>query len=83
MEVKTFYKTQRDLAAALNFIVDTYWNNQINEDELFKKISDLYINNSNKVTKGDDFTTVLKQQCGKRRLEVIEKVLISSGCLKK
>lgn len=39
-------------------------------------INDLYRNNPYKIMKNGDFTTIIKQQCGKRRLEIIEKVLV-------
>ncbi|MFE8698272.1 TIGR04540 family protein [Cytobacillus sp. FJAT-53684] len=75
MQVKLFYKTQRELAVSLNEIVDAYWNNELNEETLFKMVHDVYINNPNKVLKDSEFTTVLKQQSGKRRLEVIERII--------
>ncbi|MEI0738846.1 TIGR04540 family protein [Paenibacillus sp. JTLBN-2024] len=75
MEIKLFYKTQRELASTLNSIVDAYWGNEISEEDLMRSVSDIYANNSKKILKENDFTTILKQQCGKRRLEVIERVL--------
>lgn len=81
MELKLFYKTQRELATALNEIIDAYWNNDVSEDSLKKNISNMYINNPNKILKQDQFTTILKQQCGKRRLEVVERVLLLTGLL--
>jgi uncharacterized protein (TIGR04540 family) len=75
LQVKLFYKTQRELAVSLNGIVDAYWNNELNEETLIKSVHDLYINNPNKVLKDGEFTTVLRQQCGKRRLEVIDKII--------
>ncbi|WP_010494813.1 TIGR04540 family protein [Paenibacillus elgii] len=75
MEIKRFYKTQRELASTLNNIVDAYWENMISEEELIANISEVYCNNTKKILKQNDFTTILKQQCGKRRLEVIERVL--------
>lgn len=77
MQVKLFYKTQRELAVSLNQVVDAYWESEINEEMLIKNISDLYINNQSKMIKNGAFTTVLKQQSGKRRLEVIEKIILS------
>ncbi|WP_367613795.1 TIGR04540 family protein [Heyndrickxia ginsengihumi] len=73
--MKLFYKTQRDLAVTLNGIIDAYWNNELNEETLIKIVHDVYINNPDKVLKDGNFTTVLKQQCGKRRLEVIDKII--------
>ena len=81
MESKLFYKTQRELATALNEIVDAYWNNCVSEDSLMQSVSNMYINNPNKILKQDQFTTILKQQCGKRRLEVVERVLLLTGLL--
>ncbi|WP_345893251.1 TIGR04540 family protein [Fredinandcohnia quinoae] len=77
LQVKLFYKTQRELAVSLNGIVDAYWNDELNEDTLIKSVQDVYINNPNKMLKEGEFTTVLKQQCGKRRLEVIERIIKS------
>lgn len=76
LEIKLFYKTQRELANILNKIVDEYWNNNINQDELIQHIQTLFVNNPGKIKKGDQFTTILQQVCGKRRLEVINRVLI-------
>ena len=75
MHVKLFYKTQRELAQSINSLIDSYWDDQLGEDLLIKSISDIYSNNEKKVLKNGDFTTVLKQQCGKRRLEIVERVL--------
>lgn len=75
LQVKLFYKTQRELAIALNVVIDAYWKNEINESVLIDKVNETYRNNSSKMIKGKEFTTVLKQQCGKRRLEVIKNIL--------
>lgn len=75
LELKLFYKTQRELASALNSIVDAYWENKIDETILIKEVEDIYKNNPNKVLKNGDFTTILKQQCGKRRLEIVDRIL--------
>ncbi|MGV2620924.1 UNVERIFIED_CONTAM: TIGR04540 family protein [Halobacillus marinus] len=75
MEVKLFYKTQREFALAVNKVIDAYWKEDIKEEELIKKLNDLYINNQNKMMKKQDYTTVVKQQCGKRRLEIVDRVI--------
>lgn len=75
MEIKLFYKTQRELANIINKIVDEYWNNNIKEDELIQHIQTLVINNPGKIKKGEEFTTIIHQVCGKRRLEVINRIL--------
>ncbi|NHM30671.1 TIGR04540 family protein [Bacillus sp. C11] len=81
MKIKLFYKTQRELAASLNLVIDSYWENEINEDVLIRSISDICINNPNKLLKDGSFTTVLRQQCGKRRLEIVERILKSVDCI--
>lgn len=75
MEIKLFYKTQRELANIINKIVDEYWNNNIKEDELIQHIQTLVINNPGKIKKGEQFTKIIQQVCGKRRLEVINRIL--------
>lgn len=75
MEIKMFYKTQRDIAEVINELIDSYWDNTIDENLLINNIKVLHGNNLNKIIKDGDFTTILKQQCGKRRLEVVEKIL--------
>lgn len=75
MDIKLFYKTQRELACILNQVVDGYWSNDINEDKLIQHIQTLVINNPGKIKKGDQFTTIIQQVCGKRRLEVINRIL--------
>lgn len=70
-----FYRTQRELADVINQLINAYWNDEISEELMIKYISSLYANNPSKIIKNDDFTTILKQQCGKRRLEVVRRIL--------
>ena len=75
MEVKLFYRTQRDLAIDINKLMDSYWNGDIKENELVANIKYIYENNTEKLLKNNEFTKVVQQQCGKRRLMVVEKIL--------
>lgn len=75
VEVKLFYRTQRDLSTALNQLVDAYWEEEINEDELIYSVKSMYENNRDKLIKSDNFTKVVQQQSGKRRLAVVERIL--------
>jgi uncharacterized protein (TIGR04540 family) len=75
VEIKMFYKTQREIAQVINKLIDSYWNDEISEDFLIEKINSLYVNNPAKIKKNNDFTTIIKQQCGKRRLEVVRKII--------
>lgn len=75
MELKLFYRTQRDLASTVNQIIDDHWNNKISEQEMIDSIKTLHENNPNKFVKNQKFTTIIQQQCGKRRLEIVKKIL--------
>lgn len=75
MEIKMFYKTQREIAEVINELVDSYWDNGIEEAELVSHLKTLHSNNSSKMLKNEQFTTILKQQCGKRRLEIVDKII--------
>lgn len=77
MEVKLFQRTQRDLAASINLVIDKYWEDSISEEDMVKLINKLYINNEDKFKRNGNYTTVLRQKCGKRRLSVVSKVLQS------
>lgn len=75
MEIKMFYRTQRDVAAAVNQLVDAYWEEKIIEQKLIDSIKDIHRNNQEKLMKNNDFTKVVQQQCGKRRLVIVERIL--------
>lgn len=75
MEVKLFYRTQRDLAIAVNQLIDAYWNEKIDESILIDGIKNMHLHNEDKLMKNNQFTTIIRQQCGKRRLAIVEKIL--------
>lgn len=78
MKVKKFYRTQREVAAVINEIVDEYWVDNLTDEELEENIIMIYKNNQRKIIKNDDFTTILKQQCGKNRLAVVANIINKS-----
>ena len=78
MKIKKFYRTQREVAAVINQIVDEYWVDNLTDEELEENIIMIYKNNQRKIIKNDDFTTILKQQCGKNRLTVVSKIIKKS-----
>lgn len=75
MKVKKFYRTQREVAAVINEIVDEYWVDLLTDEELENYIVKIYKNNQDKIIKNNDYTTVLRQQCGKNRLEIVSKII--------
>jgi uncharacterized protein (TIGR04540 family) len=78
VELKMFYRTQRELANAINGLIDAYWKEDIKEQSLIDGVNNIiYGINRSKLLKNNEFTKVVKQQCGKRRLEVVEKILKS------
>ena len=64
MKIKKFYRTQREVAAVINEKVDEYWVDNLTDEELEENIIMIYKNNQRKIIKNDNFTTILKQQCG-------------------
>ncbi|MFQ7257319.1 TIGR04540 family protein [Intestinibacter bartlettii] len=75
MEVKRFYKNQTEISAAINKVIDSYLNDKIDERSMVKNIKIIYENNYSKIIKNGDYAKVLKQRCGKRRLEIVSKVI--------
>jgi uncharacterized protein (TIGR04540 family) len=78
VELKMFYRTQREVASAINGLIDAYWKEEIKEQRLIDGVNNIYGNNRDKLLKNNEFTKVVQQQCGKRRLEVVDKILKSS-----
>ena len=51
MEVKKFYRTQREVAAVINEIVDDYWVDKLSDEELEENVKMIYENNQDKIIK--------------------------------
>ncbi len=75
MEVKKFYRTQREVASVINEIVDDYWVDKLTDKELEENITMVYENNQDKIIKNNDYTTIIRQQCGKNRLAIVSKII--------
>lgn len=75
MEVKLFQKTQRHLAASINEVIDKYWQDEIEELEMINLIQKLYAINKDKMVKDGQYTTIIRQQCGKKRLDIVSCIL--------
>ncbi|QII81389.1 TIGR04540 family protein [Jeotgalibaca arthritidis] len=78
MEMKKFYRTQREVASVINEIIDEYWADKLTDLKLEENIMMVFKNNQDKIIKNDDYTTILKQQCGKNRLAVVSKITKNS-----
>ena len=66
MIVKKFYRTQREVASVVNEIIDGYWADKLTDEELEENITIIYENNLDKIIKNNEYTTIIKQQCGKK-----------------
>lgn len=75
LEVKTFYKTQGEVAEILIKLIDSYWADTIKEDTLIDLIKRINQNNEHLLYKGSEFTSVVKMRCGKKRLELVSRIL--------
>lgn len=71
----TFFKTQKDLAKTVNEVIDSYWNGQLTEKHTLTYLKNVFENNKDKAYQNGEFSAVLRQRCGKKRLELIHKIL--------
>ena len=78
MVVKKFYRTQREVASVVNEIIDGYWADKLTDEELEENITMIYENNLDKIIKNNEYTTIIKQQCGKNRLSIVSRITKSS-----
>ncbi len=75
MQIKSFCKNQREVAQTINDVIDAYWEELISEKEMIGFIEKIYLNNIDKVIKDGEYTKIIQQQCGKKRIDVISKIL--------
>ena len=75
MQIKSFCKNQREVAQTMNEVIDAYWEELISEKEMIGFIEKIYFNNIDKVIKDGEYTKIIQQQCGKKRIDVISKIL--------
>lgn len=76
----TYFKNQRDLAQELIRIIDDYWDRGLSENDLKSFINQIIQNNREKVYKGNNFTCIIQQRLGKKRLGLLTKIISSEGC---
>lgn len=75
----TYFKSQKDLAVALSKLIDNYWSYELSEENLINLINELSSKNKEKLFVDGNYSSVLKQRLGKRRIELLNKVLINRG----
>ena len=62
----TFYKSQKDVAQALKHLIDSYWEQKIEEEDFINRLNQIIANNQDMVFKNNDFTSQVKQRLGKK-----------------
>lgn len=77
--MRTYFRSQLDLALTLRDIIDKYWGMEIQEDEFIYYIKQVEENNKEKLYKDGDYTSVVKQKLGAKRLDLVDKVLKSDN----
>lgn len=75
----TYFKSQKDLALALIQLIDNYWNNKLNEENLISKINELSARNKEKLMVDNEYSSVVKQRLGKRRIDLLNKIIKQTG----
>ncbi|RKQ15184.1 glycosyl transferase [Oceanobacillus bengalensis] len=73
--INTFCRNQKEVSSVINAVIDQYWEKLINEQEMIKMIETIVANNESLVLKEKSFTTTVKQVCGKRRLEIVARII--------
>lgn len=73
--INTFCRNQKEVSALINEIIDQYWEKAINEQDMIKMIEIIVANNESLILKDKSFTTTVKQVCGKRRLEIVARII--------
>lgn len=71
----TYYKTQLDIAIALKVLVDKYWDMNLIESDFIKDVKKLAEANMELIFKENEYTSVLKQRLGTKRLALLDKIL--------
>lgn len=73
--MNTFCRNQKEASSLINKVIDRYWNKEISEKEMIDLIKTIVSNNEQLVIKEKAFTKALMQICGKRRLEIVAKII--------
>lgn len=70
----TYYKNQISLAHALIDIIDKYWAEELSEEAMISSLSELIDKNQDKLLVDNEYTSIIKQRLGKKRLDLLTKI---------
>lgn len=73
--VITYYKSQQDVAQVLKVLIDDYWEGELEENKFVESLHHVVTHNHDKIFKENQFTAILCQRLGKRRIELLNKIL--------
>ncbi len=71
----TYFKNQKDLAHALVNSIDCYWNHEMREQEFIEYLRQVVQKNNEKIYKENKFTGIIPQRHGKKRLDLLRRLL--------
>ena len=71
----TFFKSQRALSDTLIELIDSYWDMEYKEEYFIRDLREIINKNEEKMFLDDGYTAVVRQRLGKRRLELVDKIL--------
>lgn len=77
--MNTYFKSQKEFAEALIILINSYWEQKIEETEFLNRIKELVSKNEEKMFSDGDYTSIIRQRLGKRRIELLNKVLPNRG----
>lgn len=75
----TFFKSQKDVAKALIVLIDKYWSSELSDTQLIEQLNDIFNKNIEKVYCDGKYTSNIIQRLGKRRIQLLDKILKISG----
>lgn len=75
----TYYKNQKALAKGLITLIDDYWLEKIGEHAFIEGVKQIINKNQEKVFENGEYTSIVAQRLGKRRIELLNKILKQTG----
>lgn len=71
----SFFKNQNDIADALKDFIDKYWAMELQESKFIEHIKQIAENNDELLFKDGEYTSVVCQKLGIKRLGLLTKIL--------
>lgn len=75
MDIQRHPRSVVNLAKELKNLIDAYWSRDISEEQMREYVLYFAKYEKKKLFRANDYSPTIKQRVGKKRLEVIDKVL--------